>query len=116
MRDIELKKALRPFMRKLAAESALRSALSGGAIALSVWLAAALVCRVTGRRIEGMYMLALWAVIAAALYLLRDRPTREKLARRLDAACGTQDRISTMVEFAGHDSALHELQREDAIR
>ena len=116
MRDIELKKALRPFMRKLAAESALRSALSGGAIALGVWLAAALVCRVTGRRIEGMYMLALWAVIAAALYLLRDRPTREKLARRLDAACGTQDRISTMVEFAGHDSALHELQREDAIR
>lgn len=115
VRDIELRRALRPFMRRLAAESAVRSALSGGVIALSVQLVLALVYRVMGRAVNGMHMLALWALAAALLYLLRYRPTRKKLARRLDAAAGTKDRISTMVEFAGYDSALHGLQREDAI-
>ena len=115
VRDIELKKALRPFMRMLAAESAIRSVLSGGVMALSVGFVLALVCRITGRLMPWRNMLALWAAAAALLYLLRYRPTREKLARRLDAAAGTQDRISTMVEFAGRESALHELQREDAV-
>lgn len=115
MRDIELKKALRPFMRRLAAESVMRSALSSGLLALSVWLVLALICRITGRQMDHTYMLALWAAAAVLFYLLRCRPTKEKLARRLDAAAGTQDRISTMVEFSGRDSALHELQREDAI-
>lgn len=110
-----MKKALRPFMRRLAAESVMRSALSSGLLALSVWLVLALICRTTGRQMDHTYMLALWAAAAVLFYLLRCRPTKEKLARRLDAAAGTQDRISTMVEFAGRDSALHELQREDAI-
>ena len=110
-----MKKALRPFMMRLAAESAVRSALSGGIVALSVWLALAAVRRITGGQVECRDMLVLWAAAAALFYLIRYRPTREKLARRLDAAAGTQDRISTMVEFAGRDSALHELQREDAV-
>ena len=116
VRDIGLNKALRPFMRRLAAESAISSMLCGGVIALSAGLVWALVCRITGRLMAWRYMLALWAAAAMLFALLRYRPTKGKLARRLDAVAGTKDRISTMVEFAGRESALHELQREDALR
>ncbi|MBR3796456.1 MAG: hypothetical protein IKK34_10625 [Clostridia bacterium] len=103
-------------MRRLAAEAAIRSALAGGVIALCVWLGMALACRITGGHVNGLHVTALWAIAAALFYLLRWRPTRRKLARRLDAAAGTKDRVSTMVEFASEHSCLHELQREDAIR
>lgn len=116
MRSIELKRALRPFMMKLAAESAIRSAIAGGLVALPVWLAMAAYGRVMGVGVAAAHMLALWASAAILFFCLRYRPARAALARRLDAAAGTQDRISTMVEFDGQDSALHELQREDAIR
>lgn len=116
VRDIELKKALRPFMIRLAAESAVRSAMAGGLIALPVWLVMAVYGRFTGGGVHAAQMFALWAAVAAAFFVLRYRPTRRALARRLDEAAGAKDRISTMVEFEGQDSALHELQREDAIR
>ena len=57
-------------------------------------------------------MLPVWALLAAALYALRYRPTQKRLAARLDALCG-MDRVATAMEFSGDSGVLCRLQRED---
>lgn len=112
---IGVKKVLRPYMRRLGAEAALRSVAAGGLVVLPLWLAMAAARRVFAMPLVAeRYMPAVFAAVCALLYALRFRPTMKKAARRLDALVG-QDRIKTMVEFAGEESAFCRLQREDAI-
>ena len=115
--DKEISRALRPFQRKLAAEAALRAACVSGAAVLPVWLALALARRClggAGGRLEAL-MLPAWALLLAALYALRYRPTRRRLAERLDALCG-QDRVATALAFSRDGGVLCCLQREDTAR
>ena len=78
----EISRALRPFQKKLAAEAALRAVCVSGLFALPVWLALALARRcfsgAVGR--PEALMLPVWALLAAALYALRYRPTQKRLA------------------------------------
>ena len=110
----EISRALRPFQKKLAAEAALRAVCVSGLFALPVWLALALARRcfsgAVGR--PEALMLPVWALLAAALYALRYRPTQKRLAARLDALCG-MDRVATAMEFSGDSGVLCRLQRED---
>ena len=114
--DIDMKRALAPFKRRLAAEAALRSVLASAMVVLPVWLGAAVYARLTGAAWgPARAALAVWGVLAALLYLLRLRPTDRAVAARLDAL-GLQDRTTAMVEFSGEDGVLYRLQREDAAR
>ena len=116
MNDIDMKRALAPFKRRLAAEAALRSVLASAMVVLPVWLGAAVYARLTGAAWgPARAALAVWGVLAALLYLLRLRPTDRAVAARLDAL-GLQDRTTAMVEFSGEDGVLYRLQREDAAR
>ena len=82
----EISRALRPFQKKLAAEAALRAVCVSGLFALPVWLALALARRCFGGAVgrPEALMLPVWALLAAALYALRYRPTQKRLAARLD--------------------------------
>ena len=110
----EISRALRPFQKKLAAEAALRAVCVSGLFALPVWLALALARRCFGGAVgrPEALMLPVWALLAAALYALRYRPTQKRLAARLDALCG-MDRVATAMEFSGDSGVLCRLQRED---
>ena len=110
----EISRALRPFQKKLAAEAALRAVCVSGLFALPVWLALALARRCFGGAVGRPEALALpvWALLAAALYALRYRPTQKRMAARLDALCG-MDRVATAMEFSGDSGVLCRLQRED---
>ena len=110
----EISRALRPFQKKLAAEAALRAVCVSGLFALPVWLALALARRCFGGAVgrPEALMLPVWALLAAALYALRYRPTQKRLAVRLDALCG-MDRVATAMEFSGDSGVLCRLQRED---
>ena len=94
----EISRALRPFQKKLAAEAALRAVCVSGLFALPVWLALALARRCFGGAVgrPEALMLPVWALLAAALYALRYRPTQKRLAARLDALCG-MDRVATAI-------------------
>lgn len=107
----------RPFYRRFAAEAAVRAACISGVFVLPVWLVLALVRRVSGFGSAPLSLLAalIWAALSAALYLLRYRPTKRQVAHRLDALCG-MDRAATAVEFAGNESVLCRMQREDTAR
>ena len=85
-----------------------------GLFALPVWLALALARRCFGGAVgrPEALMLPVWALLAAALYALRYRPTQKRLAARLDALCG-MDRVATAMEFSGDSGVLCRLQRED---
>ena len=110
----EISRALRPFQKRLAAEAALRAVCVSGLFALPVWLALALARRCFGGAVgrPEALMLPVWALLAAALYALRYRPTQKRLAARLDALCG-MDRVATAMEFSGDSGVLCRLQRED---
>ena len=97
-----------------AAEAALRAVCVSGLFALPVWLALALARRCFGGAVgrPEALMLPVWALLAAALYALRYRPTQKRLAARLDALCG-MDRVATAMEFSGDSGVLCRLQRED---
>lgn len=113
---INLKDALRPFRRRLAVEGVVRAGIAAGAAVLPCWLALSLVCRALAADWPvTVWMLAAYALVFAALYALKYRPTLKSLAGRLDAT-GQMDRMSTMVEFLQEDSVLHRMQREDAVR
>ena len=75
----EISRALRPFQKKLAAEAALRAVCVSGLFALPVWLALALARRCFGGAVgrPEALMLPVWALLAAALYALRYRPTQK---------------------------------------
>lgn len=107
----------RPFYLRFAAEAAARAACTGGVFVLPVWLVFALVRRVSGFGSAPLSLLAAlaWAALSAALYFLCYRPTKRQIARRLDALCG-MDRAATAVEFAGSESVLCRMQREDTAR
>jgi len=114
--DIDTKRALKPFKKRLAVEAALGSVLTSGLFVLPVWLVAAIWSRLSGAAFEPAKVMAvLWLGLSAILYTLRFRPTDRKIAARLDAL-GLQDRTAAMVEFAGEDGVLYRLQREDAAR
>ena len=110
----EISRALRPFQKKLAAEAALRAVCVSGLFALPVWLALVLARRCFGGAVgrPEALMLPVWALLAAALYALRYRPTQKRLAARLDVLCG-MDRVATAMEFSGDSGVLCRLQRED---
>ena len=114
MNTIDIRRALRPFTRRLALEGALRSAAAGALTVLPVWLALILLQRIAG--IGGKWagrMPFVLAGVSALWYALFFRPTDKKTAARIDEA-GLLARASTMVEFAGSDGVLQRLQREDA--
>lgn len=111
----ELHRAMRPFRARLAAEGAVRAACMAGLPVLPVCLVLALLRDVPGAARLAAHMPAAWALLFAALYLLRYRPTPQRAAKRLDALCG-MDRVSTAVEFCGSEGVLCALQREDAAR
>ena len=114
--DIDMKKALRPYLRRLNLEAVLRSAIMGGVLVLPVWLALLVAYRVFGAAGAALsYMPWALALAVGLAYMLKYRLAIPEAARRIDAL-GQQERISTMVEFAKSESVLCRLQREDALR
>ena len=109
----EISRALRPFQKAGRGSRAAQVCVSG-LFALPVWLALALARRCFGGAVgrPEALMLPVWALLAAALYALRYRPTQKRLAARLDALCG-MDRVATAMEFSGDSGVLCRLQRED---
>lgn len=113
----ELDRALRPFRIRLTIEGILRAASISGVFVLPVWLLLALVRQVFGVGGErlSVWMLLVWFVLFAALYVWRYRIAGKKAAHRLDALCGL-DRVATAMEFSENDGVLCRMQREDAAR
>lgn len=113
----ELNREMRPFLIRLTAEAAIRAGCMSGVVVLPVWLILALVRQIFGAGTKQLpaWMALAWALTFAALYGLFYRPTKQKIARRLDALCG-MDRIATAIEFSENDGVLCRLQREDAVR
>lgn len=114
--DNNLKKALSPFKRRLAAEAAVRSAADSALAVLACALVLIAALRVLSRPLPAPgWMPAAWLALAALLYAARYRPTAQVIARRIDAT-GQMDAVSTAVAFQGSDSGLCRLQREETIR
>lgn len=113
----ELKRRMRPFRARLAAEAVIRAACISGVFVLPVWLVLALAQRLLGLGLARLpaWMVLVWAALFAALYLWRCRFAEKEAARRMDELCG-MDRIATAVEFSGNENVLCRLQREDAAR
>ena len=113
----ELSQRMRPFRARIMAEALLRAACISGVLVLPVWLLLALAQRLLclGWTALPAWMMLAWVLLFAAAYLLRYRVREKDAARRMDALCG-MDRIATAVEFAGNESVLCRLQREDAAR
>lgn len=113
----EMKRAMRPFHVRLAAEALIRAACVSGAFILPVWLMLALAQRIFGMggAWRPAWLAAAWLLLFAMLYACRYRPARKKAARRMDELCGL-DRIATAMEFAESDGVLCRMQREDAAQ
>lgn len=112
--DMEQKRALGPWRRRMAAEAVLASVLTAGVAVLPLWLAWAVFCRIRGAG-GWWYMPAAWALLAALLYGIRYRPTPRRVAARIDGL-HSGDRAGSMLEFWDNPSLLCRLQREDALR
>lgn len=113
--EIDMKKALKPFMRRLAAEAALRSAIAAALIVLPAWLVLMGAYRVFGvGECALSYMPAAFVLAACGFYGFLYRPTKRKLAKRLDEAGELEDRVSTMVEFERREGVFYAMQREEA--
>ena len=114
--DIDIKRILQPYHRRLQAEGILRSVILAGMAVLPVWLSVSVLWRVWGM---GGFLLAYMPWIAAAaaalLYLLKYRPTLMETGCRLDAAAKLENRVGTMVEYAENESVLARMQREETI-
>ncbi len=78
----EISRALRPFQKGWP-RAALRAVCVSGLFALPVWLALALARRCFGGAVgrPEALMLPVWALLAAALYALRYRPTQKRDGR-----------------------------------
>lgn len=114
--DIDMKRSLAPFKRRLCWEAVLKSVLAAGIAVLPVWLAAVVLRRLTGAAfVTPAAMLGAWLTLALILFAVHFHPTDKAVAARLDAL-GLKDRTSAMVEFAKEDGVLYRLQREDAVR
>lgn len=115
---MNIKNALKPFQRRLTAEALLRSALSAGVIAAG-----------TAVLLGGIHVLLpwliteLWAILIftgvfavsfGLLFLIKYRPTKRDLAKRLDQL-GLSERVETMLEWEQSDAPGAKLQREDTV-
>ena len=111
-----LNRVMRPFCAKLWLEAAIRAAGQSGVCVLPIWLVLALIKCVLDLRWVWLErgMLLAWALLFGMLLMLRYRPTKKRIAKRLDALLG-MDRMATAVEFADQDGVLYRLQREDAV-
>ena len=101
---------------KLILEAILTAALFGIGVGFATGFLLGLVFWIIGIRLYWIIIaatLGVAAVVAAALYFLRFRPTDISNARRLDRL-GLEERLVTMVELEGTDSYIANIQREDA--
>jgi len=115
--DIDIKRILRPYHRRLQAEGMLRSVIASGLAVLPLWLIAVVVRRIWGKGGELLSGMP-WLFTAAAvlLYLLRYRPTLKETACRLDREAQLENRAGTMVEYEKNESVLARMQREDTLK
>ncbi len=54
------------------------------------------------------------AVVLSAALLFLLRPTDKRVAKRLDAELGLNEKVQTMIEFADKEGGMYDLQRRDA--
>lgn len=115
---MNIKTALKPFKRRLTAEALLRAALSAGLIAAGSAVVAGVVHVLLPWLIPELWIMlgfaGIFAVSFGLLFLLRYRPTKRDLAKRLDAL-GLSERVETMLELEHSDTPAARLQREDTV-
>ena len=115
---MNIKTALKPFRRRLTAEAILRSALSAGLIAAGTSLVLGVVHVLLPWLIPELWIMMIFAglftVCFGLLLLLKYRPTKAYLAKRLDEL-GLSERVETMLELEGRDTPAARLQREDTV-
>ena len=115
---MNIKTALKPFKRRLTTEALLRSALSAGVIAAGTAVILGGVHALLPWLITELWLILIFAGVFAAsfglLFLLKYRPSKRSLAKRLDQL-GLSERVETMLEWEQSDAPGAKLQREDTI-
>ena len=112
--------ALRPFIRRLRLEAALKATATGLMLGVAagffLLIAAHLWMQPDFPYREWACIVVLISLIAAVLvYMVWTRPTPEQAAKRIDRL-GLQEKVSTMVNYHKSDAYLHRVQREDAMQ
>lgn len=106
-------KRFRARARRHAITSSLLIGLGVGGLFIAVFM---LVAKLSGSNMNPIFYpigAAVAVLCAAALYFVLN-PSDKRLARRLDALYGLDEKVSTMVEFRDDPGAFYALQREDA--
>lgn len=115
---MNIKTALKPFKRRLTAEALLRAALSAGLIAAGTAVVAGVIHILLPWLIPELWIMlgstGIFAVSLGLLFLLRYRPTKRDLAKRLDGL-GLSERVETMLELEHSEAPAARLQREDTV-
>lgn len=100
----------------MAAEAAVKSAVTAGIFGLAAAVSATAVCMIA--RFNGIWIAVLAGVLVTAglsvlFYFKKFKPTLKNTAARIDRT-GLDERVSTMIEHAGDASFIARKQREDA--
>lgn len=103
---------------KIQIEAILNSILCGLIVGLFSGFAAALVTWLTA--LKGLWLsigvtAGVTVIAAVVFYFAKFRPTVMRSARRIDSV-GLEERLITMVEFENDQSAIADIQRQDAKR
>lgn len=110
---------LKPFRQRLAKESALRSLILSGlavsVLALTPCILRLFIPEMDKRLVIILSCIALLAAGFTLCFLLLFRPTYKKTAARLDEMI-KDDRVGTMLEYAGNTTPAAGAQRADTMR
>ncbi|MCQ2800123.1 MAG: hypothetical protein MJ228_05165 [Bacilli bacterium] len=110
-------KDFKRFKKKVLIEHAIKSVLVGLGVGLTAAALAILLSYLTNPQLAlGLSVtIGLLSAIGSGLLMwYKAMPSDKKIALRLDAKLGLCEKISTMIEFQGKDSAMYAMQRDDA--
>lgn len=106
------------FKNKIILEVLIKSIAIGLSLGLIAFSIPYTYFKVTGTEYNLLYIilipLGVWIVVSGLLFLIL-KPSKKKIAKRIDKSLNLNEKVQTMIEYENEDNFMINLQREDTL-